>query len=103
MFMIFLSRLPLEYEQYIFGHNREMTERERNTTGMVFKFSYKILVDKAYLNFLLFKMINFTQNLLKSVPIHKSVEISFIQIFCFIFNIANIRVKAFPKPNYNAT
>lgn len=39
MFMIFLLRLPLEYEQYIFGHNREMTEREeRNTTGMVFKF-----------------------------------------------------------------
>lgn len=39
MFMIFLSRLPLEYEQYIFGHNREMTEREeRNTTGMVSKF-----------------------------------------------------------------
>lgn len=39
MFMIFLSRLPLEYEQYIFGHNRETTEREeRNTTGMVSKF-----------------------------------------------------------------
>lgn len=32
-------KIALEYEQYIFGHNREMTEREeRNTTGMVFKF-----------------------------------------------------------------